>query len=627
MNCLNFIMSLVITMPIASDVTSDQIGNVFTEDKSVIFHFNSDKDANMTITDYNGKKVVNKKIFADKPDIDLGQMPKSYYLMQIENEEEKKEVHFCVIPSIESRPKIDDSAIASDLATSWLVKPEQFDSLAQLAKLSGLFWIRDRITWEELEINRGKWADNTKYDLSADIQTKRGLKVYQVFHATPAWAQEVKNSHSFPDDLRDIYNFSAEMAKRYKGSVLAWEVWNEPDISVFSDELGDSYASMLKAMYLGFKSADPTLPVLICSFAMGPGKFAETIFQNDVGNYFDIYNYHIYDKVEKHKERALAHINLMKKYGIKNKPIWLTEAGHPIRRKDELVEYTTEQGRDVAEFLPKAIITSLSAGVDKYFWFILPYYRENDFNLFGLLRQDLTPTAGYCSISACTYALGKAKYLGRLDIEGVNAHVFERDDNDITIALWVDEGKKIPRININAEKAKIIDVMGVDDEVVINEGISKITITESIKYLVIPAGSLKDNPVIDYPREKFEVEQYNPDKISPIVVRLKFQIDSRDKQAENYRFKKLEEARIGIELYNFSQKEFVCRIEPIIPDGWTGSINDDSAIIGRMGMTMRDIRLMPSNDAKSESVEFRVNVIDESGNIETFTLAWIRAFE
>jgi hypothetical protein len=609
-------------MPMAVDVTSDRVGNVFVEGESVIFHVSVSADVSISITNYHGKKIADKKLAVGKSDIDFGEMPKGYYMMLIKSKDEQQEVNFCVIPSMENRPKIDDSAIASDLATSWLVKPEQFDNLAQLAKLCGLFWVRDRITWGELETNRGRWTGNTRYDLSADIQTKHGLKVYQVFHSTPGWAQEVKSHLSFPDDLRDVYNFGAEMAKRYKGKVPAWEVWNEPDISVFSDELGDSYASMLKAMYLGFKSVDPQLLVLICSFAMGPGKFAETIFQNDVGNYFDIYNYHIYDEVKKHIDRALKHIDLMKRYGV-FKPVWLTEAGHPIRRNDDLVEYTTDQGRDVAEFLPKAIITSLSAGVDKYFWFILPYFRENDFNLFGLLRQDLTPTAGYCSMSACTYALGRAKHLGRLDIVGVNAHVFERSDDEIAIALWTDEGNKSVKFKVDAQSGKLVDVMGIDEEIAINDGIAKINTTQSIKYLILPSGSLQDTLKVDYPREKPEIKPYNPEEVSPIVIRLRFPRESRNKKAEVYKLKKGIDTRIGIELYNFSQKEFTCSVEPQIPAGWTGSLNDDMPTISRMGYTMRDIRLSPSAEAKSEPVQLKVDIIDDSGEIETFTIAWI----
>lgn len=619
MNCIGLLMSLVFSAPIAVDVNSNHVGNVFIDTESVKFDINTTAEANLSVIDYYGKNVYKGKISAGKSELDLGKFQKGYYILSIKSGDELKDIYFAVLPSPESRPNMSDSAIASDIAMSWLVKPEKFDDLAKLIKLSGIVWVRDRISWGELETTRGKFADDTKYDLSADIQTKNGLKVYQVFHATPGWAQEVKNSHSFPDDLRDVYNFGAEMARRYKGKVDAWEVWNEPDISAFSDELGDSYASMLKAMYLGFKSVEPDLLVLSCSFAMGPGKFADTIFQNDVGNYFDIYNYHIYDDWKKHVDRALNHLNLMKKYGVENKPIWLTEAGRPIRRQDDMLEYNVEQGRDVAEFLPKAIITSLLAGVDKYFWFILPYYRENDFMLFGLLRQDLSPTPGYCSMSAFTYALGEAKYLGRLDIAGIYAHVFKRSDSEIAIAFWTDEGKKAFKLNANAENGSLINVMGVDEEA----NISKLEATSSVKYLILPADSLLDAPKVDYPRSKPKITPYDPAKVSPIVVRLRFPRDARDKKEETYKLKKGVSTRIGVELYNFSSQEFPCKIELQLPDGWHGKLNDDMITISRMGMAMRDLVLSADNNAKSERDQIRVNIIDDSGKTETFTVAWI----
>ena len=223
---------------------------------------------------------------------------------------------------MDDRPQVEDSRIASDLATSWLVEPEQFDNLATLTKLSGLVWIRDRMRWGEIETQRGEWAERTRYDDAADIQIKHGLKVYQVFHNTPAWAQEEAESHSFPDDLRDAFNFAAGTARRFAENVVAWEVWNEPDISVFSSELGDSYSALLKTMYLGYKSGDPDLPVLLCSFAMPPSKFTELVFQNDINDYFDIYNYHIYGGWEAHADRALKHIEVMRRHGAERKPIW-----------------------------------------------------------------------------------------------------------------------------------------------------------------------------------------------------------------------------------------------------------------------------------------------------------------
>jgi len=62
MNCLNLLMSLVISMPIAIDITSERIGNVFTEDESVIFHTNSNIEFTINVTNYHDKNVLTKKI-------------------------------------------------------------------------------------------------------------------------------------------------------------------------------------------------------------------------------------------------------------------------------------------------------------------------------------------------------------------------------------------------------------------------------------------------------------------------------------------------------------------------------------------------------------------------------------
>ena len=144
-----------------------------------------------------------------------------------------------------------------------------------------------------------------------------------------------------------------------------------------------------------------------------------------------------------------------------------------------------------------------------------------------------------------------------------------------------------------------------------------------MKYLVLPADSLLDSLKVDYPRNKPEVTPYNPAKVSPIVVRLRFPRDTRDKKDETYKLKKGVSARIGVELYNFSSQEFPCKIELQLPNGWQGTLNDDMITISRMGMAMRDLVLSADNDAKPERDQIRVNIIDDSGKTETFTVAWV----
>jgi len=503
------------------------------------------------------------------------------------------------------------------------VEPEQFDDLATLTKLSGLVWIRDRMRWGEIETQRGEWAERTRYDDAADIHIKHGLKVYQVFHNTPAWAQEEAESHSFPDDLRDAFNFAAGTARRFAENVVAWEVWNEPDISVFSSELGDSYSALLKTMYLGYKSVDPDLPVLLCSFAMPPSRFTELVFQNDINDYFDIYNYHIYGGWEAHADRALKHIEVMRRYGAERKPIWLTEAGRPITREPGLVELTTEQGRDVANFLPKAIVSSLSAGVDKYFWFIMPYYRERDKMLFGLLREDMTPTAGYCSLSACTYALGKAEYIGRLDVDGIHVHAFIRDDDSTAVAFWTDGEEKALKVNTDAEEAVLVGLLGAEQKVAVSDGVLEVKASTSVNYLILPVGSLSDMPVVDYIGEEPEINAYDPENVFHVVLRLQFPRELRDKKSETYMLPGNSPTKVSIEIYNFGENEFSGKLKLHLPEGYQGMLDDEDINIGPMGRIIRKLELLPSAEADSGTEEIRVDLTDTSGGIGTFILAWI----
>lgn len=616
------LFSLMVLTSAAVEITSERTGHVFTDDETVRFQVETAVEAVMSVTDYGGRKIFERGLSAGKSTLELGTLPRNHYTMTIRSGDEVREIYFGVVPSLENHPirKIKESCIASDVAMSWLVKPERFEELAQLTKLSGVVWVRDRINWGEVEPERGRLAEHTRYDLSAEIQTEHGLKVYQVFHATPGWTQEEANPRSFPDDLRDIYNFAAEAARRFKGEVLAWEIWNEPDIIQFSDELGDSYAALLKTAYLGFKSADPELPILLCSFAIPPGNFAETVFQNDVGNYFDIYNYHIYGTWENHADRALKHLELMRRYGLERKPIWLTEAGRPIKRIPTSTELTSEQELDVAEFLPKAIVSSLSAGVDKYFWFIMPYYRERDVMLFGLLREDMTPTPGYCALSACTYALGKAEYRGRLDLSDIHAHVFDRGNGELAITFWADEGEKDFNVLVNPQKVTLVSLMGAEQEMKVQNGPLELKASPSVKYLILPADALQNELKIDHPREKSEIKPYDPALVSPIVLRIRFPKETRDKKSETYQFPRDSLTKVEVEVYNFGEGEFSGKLKLLLPKGWKGTLNSNEVSVNPMGRVVQELELSPSTETSSDQTQLRVNLINLSGEVETFII-------
>ncbi len=621
---VSFLANLATMLMVIVELKSEKVGNVFMDNEPVKFYIKSDMDSHITIKNSDGKVIFEDKISAGENYLNLDKLSRNHYTVYIKNADEVKEYRFGIIPSMEGQYTGHDKSIASDVAMSWLVSTEKFNDLAHLTKLAGINWVRDRISWGEIEKQRNEFADRIRYDVSADIQNDHGLKVYQVFHDTPGWARKEKDSHSFPDDLRDAYNFAVQMAHRFKGKVSAWEIWNEPDIMVFSNELGDSYSALLKAMYIGFKSVDPEMPILICSFAMEPGVFAETIFQNDVGKYFDIYNYHIYDDWKHHSERALKHIELLKKYGLESKPIWLTEAGRPIKREPELLEMTIQQELDVANFLPKAIATSLSTGVDKYFWFILPYYRERDVMLFGLLRNDMTPTAGYCAFAVCSYALGKGRYIGSLELTNIHAYLFERNDNENVLAFWSDDTEHTFRIQCNTDKAILVDFMGTESHVVPCDGVLNLTACASVKYLIFPRNAVSEKIKVDFLKAKSEIKKYNPKELSHVILRLQFPDGARDKESETYILQKNVPNKVDIEICNFGNDIFSGNLNVEFPKGCQGKLDEPRITISPMNRILRTLEIQNTDKTDSERVTLKVSLMDESGNLETFIVCWVK---
>ena len=288
-----------------------------------------------------------------------------------------------------------------------------------------------------------------------------------------------------------------------------------------------------------------------------------------------------------------------------------------------MVELSLEQGRDVANFLPKAIVSSLSAGVDKYFWFIMPYYRERDKMLFGLLREDMTPTAGYCSLAACTYALGKADYLGKVDSDDVHAHVFQRGDGSLAVAFWTDDGKKTLKVQASVKKATLVDLMGVEQELNVSGSVLEVEAGPSVRYLILDSVSLMSNMRMGYPREKTEIKTYDPENVSHVVLRLQFPRKCRDKKLETYLLPVDSPTKISVELCNFGKNEFSGKLKLQLPEGYQGTLSDDDVSIAPMGRITGELELSSDGGVAPEPGRLRVDLLNTSGGIEAFILVWI----
>ena len=205
---------------------------------------------------------------------------------------------------------------------------EQAPQNLELMKKAGIRWVRADFSWSGVEGPQGTWHYD-HLDAILDKTEKVGLQVlpilnYDVPWATPAhkhldaWLQYVKN-----------------LVSRYKDRIRYWEVWNEENIGFWRDEPnGADYAKLLAATYNAIKEIDPQLIVVYGGLAGTPIEYFEASLDAEAAKYFDVLNVHPYrgglstpDRIETFKKDLTAFNEALKKRGLPERPLWITEMG------------------------------------------------------------------------------------------------------------------------------------------------------------------------------------------------------------------------------------------------------------------------------------------------------------
>lgn len=466
-------------------------------------------------------------------------------------------------------PTPQDSPICVDSATAWFARndPAKQERFAQLAALVGVNWIRDRMSWHELEPTKGAFTPPGNYDTAAEIQCRYGLKVLQVFHRTPDWALQReldgKSAASrFPRDLRDEYAFCEAMTQRFKGTVPAWEPWNEANIPNFGGHTIDEMCALQKAAYWGLKAGDPDVVVSWNVFAGGTSRLeGEGILKNETWPYFETYNIHTYDPPRTYL-KGFEHART----AASGRPIWLSECGIGLHfiKDSKGGELTPEQELDQARFIARSYASSLYAGVNRHFFFILGNYLEN-VNQFGLLRHDQTPRPGYVALAAVGRLLAGAQCLGRmapLDKDGPYIYAFHARPDGLdreVLVVWSETPKENP-LPKSLPVIAVHDYLGRPQPTTVPE-----TLDTAAHFIVVPKGGCAQLPLEPLP----VLSEFNPGEPSPVVMQLELPQSATCLGKQAHEIAAGQETHIPVCLYNFSKRAVSGKIQmEELPEGW-----------------------------------------------------------
>jgi len=127
-----------------------------------------------------------------------------------------------------------------------------------------LGWVRLTVLWSAVNPSPGVWQFA---DVDRDVAAarSRGIEVLALLSHTPEWAGGGPHGTVPPTDLEPWREFVQRLARRYRGRIAAYEIWNEPDVSDLGDGIGwnrdlDSeprYADLLHASAAAIRNEAP----------------------------------------------------------------------------------------------------------------------------------------------------------------------------------------------------------------------------------------------------------------------------------------------------------------------------------------------------------------------------------
>ncbi|MDP6381450.1 MAG: hypothetical protein QF662_08910, partial [Phycisphaerae bacterium] len=256
----------------------------------------------------------------------------------------------------------------------------------------------------------------------------------------------------------DFARFAAETAKRYKGKVPMYEIWNEPMGGFWNEwaKTREQYVDILKASYKAIKDVDPEIQVL-CGASLGTADLYRNIYPYKPQKYFDILNFHYYSAGE---WTGMSMRRYAKMNGDGHKRIINTED-----------QFGYENFHGIAQLM----IRSMAMGIDKLMYFAFG-------NLFA---KDYAPKPSYVGFSTTTYVLEDAKFVGRiwLDHWQQYAFVFKKGGSDILVA-WSEGPGAEYTFDVGAKKVTQVNIHGYENPVKTPEGTIKLKLGAEPTFIV-----------------------------------------------------------------------------------------------------------------------------------------------
>jgi hypothetical protein len=206
----------------------------------------------------------------------------------------------------------------------------------EIARAAGARYLRCAFSWNGIEKERGSF-DWTFWDMLVAEAQRSGIRLIPYVAYTPEWAarEESEFWKQPPRDFDRYGDFLYAAAERYRGRILSWEIWNEPDNKDYWTGTAEEFAALARVAAEQIREADPDAVLVLGGMAYGPGPFfRELMEEHRIDRYVDVIALHAYpeswlnERAETIFEEWIPAARRMIAENRSGADLWLNEMGY-----------------------------------------------------------------------------------------------------------------------------------------------------------------------------------------------------------------------------------------------------------------------------------------------------------
>jgi beta-xylosidase len=363
----------------------------------------------------------------------------------------------------------------------------QLDMIAQ----GGFRFIRMDLIWEAIEKQKGVYDfAESGYDALSEGCVKRGIRPLYILDYSNRLYETDRSVRT--EEGRAAYaSFAEAAARHFAGKGFLFEIWNEPNISIFwkPEPNADDYMAMLKAAAPRIKAADPTCTLVAPACSGMDMKWLEECFKLGMLDEVDAVTVHPYrpQSPETVIPDYAALRALIAKHAPKGKnvPILSGEWGYSGVNWDG--RRLSDEAQ--AQYLAREFLVDLSQDIPVSIWYDWsndspnPDDRESNF---GTVTHDLKPKPAYMAAKTLATSLAGYKVEKRLDLAGRDDYaLLLTKGGEKAVAAWTTGADHEARIPLPPGAGRLVKMLGETSPLSWGEGGPGLTLTQGPCYVLV----------------------------------------------------------------------------------------------------------------------------------------------